>query len=58
MTRGRKVYGGQRHYLPLKINMAGVMPIIFASVLFVIPGILFKWFNLSHLNQIFQNHSG
>jgi preprotein translocase subunit SecY len=37
LTRGRRVYGGQRHYLPLKINMAGVMPIIFASILFVIP---------------------
>ena len=41
LTRGRRVYGGQRHYLPLKVNMAGVMPIIFASILFVIPGVLF-----------------
>ncbi len=32
-TRGRRVYGGQRHYLPLKVNQAGVMPIIFASFL-------------------------
>ena len=38
LTRGRRVYGGQRHFLPLKVNMAGVMPIIFASVLFVMPG--------------------
>ncbi|MFM8783600.1 MAG: preprotein translocase subunit SecY, partial [Phycisphaerales bacterium] len=30
-TRGRKVYGGQKHYLPLRINHSGVMPIIFAS---------------------------
>jgi len=37
LTRGRRVYGGQKHYLPLKVNMAGVMPIIFASALFVIP---------------------
>ena len=41
LTRGRRVYGGQRHFLPLKVNMAGVMPIIFASILFVIPGVLF-----------------
>jgi preprotein translocase subunit SecY len=42
LTRGRRVYGGQRHYLPLKINMAGVMPIIFASILFVLPNLLFN----------------
>ena len=29
--RGRKMYGGQRHYLPLRVNHGGVMPIIFAS---------------------------
>ena len=29
--RGRRVYGGQRHFLPLKVNQAGVMPVIFAS---------------------------
>ena len=39
-TRGRRVYGGQRHFLPLKVNHAGVMPIIFASALLVIPSIL------------------
>ena len=36
-TRGRKVYGGQRHFLPLKINQAGVMPVIFASSVIVFP---------------------
>jgi preprotein translocase subunit SecY len=29
--RGRRMYGGQRHYLPLRVNHGGVMPIIFAS---------------------------
>ena len=58
LTRGRRVYGGQRHFLPLKVNMAGVMPIIFASVLFVIPGILFEWFKLSWLKSIFQDQTG
>ncbi len=36
-TRGRKVYGGQRTYLPLRVNHGGVMPIIFASSLMMIP---------------------
>ena len=36
-TRGRKTYGGQRHYLPLRVNHAGVMPIIFASSLLIFP---------------------
>jgi preprotein translocase subunit SecY len=34
---GRKVYGGQSTYLPMKLNMSGVMPIIFASSLAAIP---------------------
>ena len=35
---GRKMYGGQSSHLPLKVNMSGVMPIIFASALVSIPG--------------------
>jgi preprotein translocase subunit SecY len=42
-TRGRRVYGGTRQYLPLRINQAGVMPIIFASSLLMIPGVLFQF---------------
>lgn len=34
---GRKVYGGQTQYLPLKINYAGVMPIIFAQAILLFP---------------------
>ncbi len=37
LTRGRKVYGGQRHFLPIKVNQAGVMPVIFASALLSFP---------------------
>jgi preprotein translocase subunit SecY len=45
-TRGRKVYGGQKHYLPLRINHAGVMPIIFASSLMIFPSAIFgAWDN-------------
>jgi len=41
--RGRRVYGGQRQYLPLRVNHGGVMPIIFASSLLIFPGIVFGW---------------
>jgi preprotein translocase subunit SecY len=37
MTRGRRVFGGQRQYLPLRVNHGGVMPIIFASTLMLFP---------------------
>ncbi len=47
-VRGRRVYGGTKQYLPLRINQAGVMPIIFASSLLMLPGVLFgliaSWF--------------
>jgi preprotein translocase subunit SecY len=58
LTRGRRVYGGQRHYLPLKINMAGVMPIVFASVIFIVPAILFEWLGLSNIKEIFSTPTG
>jgi preprotein translocase subunit SecY len=40
-TRGRRIVGGMRHYLPLKINHGGVMPIIFASSFLLLPSLLF-----------------
>jgi preprotein translocase subunit SecY len=40
-VRGRRVYGGNRQYLPLRLNQSGVMPIIFASSLLMIPSLLF-----------------
>jgi len=43
-TRGRRVYGGQRHYLPLRVNAAGVMPVIFAESLIIIPSAMFGQF--------------
>ncbi len=42
-TRGRRVYGGQRMYLPLRVNHGGVMPIIFASSLMMFPSIFVGW---------------
>lgn len=41
-VRGRKVLGGQRQSLPLRVNQAGVMPIIFASSLLMFPGFIFR----------------
>ncbi len=43
-VRGRRVYGGTRQYLPLKVNQAGVMPIIFASSLLMLPSLMFSQF--------------
>ncbi|MDX1947112.1 MAG: preprotein translocase subunit SecY [Pirellulaceae bacterium] len=40
-VRGRRVYGGNRQYLPLRLNQSGVMPIIFASSLLMLPAMLF-----------------
>jgi preprotein translocase subunit SecY len=44
-TRGRRVYGGSRQYLPLRVNHGGVMPIIFAQSLMLFPGVLFSKMN-------------
>ena len=41
---GRKVYGGQSSHLPLKLNMAGVIPPIFASSIILFPATIVGWF--------------
>ena len=41
-TRGRRVYGGQRHFLPLRVNQAGVMPIIFSQSLLIFPAAIMQ----------------
>jgi preprotein translocase subunit SecY len=50
-VRGRRVYGGTRQFLPLRVNQAGVMPVIFASSLLLIPMFIFRW-----MDQQFQAH--
>lgn len=42
---GNKVYGGQASHLPLKINMAGVIPPIFASSIILLPATFVNWFS-------------
>ena len=44
---GNKVYGGQRSHLPLKLNMAGVIPPIFASSIILFPATITSWFSSS-----------
>ena len=40
---GRKIYGGQRTYIPLKVNQSGVIPIIFASAILMFPATIGKF---------------
>jgi preprotein translocase subunit SecY len=40
---GRKQFGGQTQYLPLKVNYAGVMPIIFATAVLSLPPLMLQW---------------
>jgi preprotein translocase subunit SecY len=40
---GRRVYGGQNTYIPLRVNQAGVIPVIFASSILMFPAMIFSW---------------
>ncbi|MEG1433660.1 MULTISPECIES: preprotein translocase subunit SecY [Eubacterium] len=48
---GRKMYGGQSTHIPLRVNMAGVIPIIFASSLTLFPATLAQFFPNSGFSQ-------
>jgi preprotein translocase subunit SecY len=52
-VRGRRVYGGTRQYLPLRVNQAGVMPIIFASSLLLFPQMLFQYLHNANPGSAF-----
>jgi preprotein translocase subunit SecY len=57
---GNKQYGGVRQYIPLKVNAAGVMPIIFAQAIMMVP-IMFAGFNadsVSGFMTAFMNNTG
>lgn len=49
--QGRKVFAAQSTHLPLKINMAGVIPAIFASSIILFPGTLAQWFGQKRRKQ-------
>src|SRR5437899_5729288 len=59
-VRGRRVFGGTRQFLPLRVNQAGVMPVIFASSLLMLPMYLFRmlagtgWVWVQVLDSAFQ----
>ena len=58
---GNKQYGGVRQYIPLKVNAAGVMPIIFAQAIMFIPITLAGFANSESLGKFaaaFSNHTG
>jgi preprotein translocase subunit SecY len=64
-TRGRRQFGGTRNFLPMKLNAAGVMPVIFASTLLILPQFVFRilgeQFNMQwalELSSIFGRGSG
>jgi preprotein translocase subunit SecY len=50
---GRKVYGGTTQYLPLRVNAAGVMPIIFAQSIMFVPATIAQFFPESQFMQNF-----
>jgi len=54
---GNKQYGGVRQYIPLKVNAAGVMPIIFAQALMFIPATISQFFPKSASNPILMQLS-
>ena len=51
---GNKVYGGQSSYFPLKLNMAGVIPPIFASSIILFPATIAGWFTSGEPSNMFS----
>lgn len=49
---GRKVYGGQSTNIPMKVNQAGVIPIIFAMSILMLPGLIASFFDSAVANAI------
>ncbi len=55
---GNKQYGGVRQYIPLKINAAGVMPIIFAQALMFVPLFFGRWEATRGIAAVLGNNNG
>jgi preprotein translocase subunit SecY len=51
---GNKIYGGQSSYFPLKLNMAGVIPPIFASSIILFPATIAGWFTSGEPTNMFS----
>jgi preprotein translocase subunit SecY len=53
---GRRVYGGQNTYIPLRVNQAGVIPVIFASSILMFPSMVFNWIqSLESMQEAIKN---
>jgi preprotein translocase subunit SecY len=48
---GRRMYGGTSTYIPLKVNQAGVIPVIFGSSLLYLPALLLQFYDRNNLNN-------
>ena len=60
-TVGRKLYGGQSSYIPLKVNQSGVMPVIFAMSILALPSMIITMFFSQSTNPVavwFRDFSG
>ncbi len=55
---GNKVYGGQSSHLPLKLNMSGVIPPIFASSIILLPATVVNWFSAGDSMRWLKDISG
>jgi len=55
---GRRMYGGQSTHIPLKVNQAGVIPVIFAMSLIVFPGQIAQFFPNSWAYRFFNTYLG
>ncbi|MTV49461.1 preprotein translocase subunit SecY [Heliobacillus mobilis] len=53
---GRRVYGGQNTHIPMRVNMAGVIPVIFASSILAFPTTIAAFFPGSPIGQWFQSY--
>jgi preprotein translocase subunit SecY len=53
---GRRMYGGQSSFLPLKVNTAGVIPIIFAMSVVMFPSIVGSWMDPTNAYNTFLSH--
>ncbi len=49
-VQGRKQYGGQNSHIPFKVNMSGVMPVIFASSILMLPTMILSFMNVTKEN--------
>ena len=53
---GRRVYGGQNTYIPLRVNQAGVIPVIFASSILMFPAMICHWLRGATFMQEYITH--